>query len=167
MFTCILLKSFENTVGKGEMLITNNFSFSDSVFYPFGDLSPIFNKVKIVVCKLVQFGRVQNFTFGKGLIILHEGQSPFWWWERFINPLPDDKILRLVQIESTCRRQSKCDWKNWKFVSWMVENIVGKGENAGYQHFLLFPRIFSFFHNIFLKGVSVGVFKSQDCVVKS
>ena len=21
----------------------------------------------------------------------------------------------------------------------MVENIVGKGENAGYQHFLLFP----------------------------
>ena len=23
-----------------------------------------------------------------------------------------------------------------------VENIVGKGENAGYQHFLLFPRCF-------------------------
>ena len=23
----------------------------------------------------------------------------------------------------------------------MVENIVGKGENAGYQHFLLFPQI--------------------------
>ena len=24
----------------------------------------------------------------------------------------------------------------------MVENIVGKGENAGYQHFLLFPTMF-------------------------
>ena len=24
-----------------------------------------------------------------------------------------------------------------------VENIVGKGENAGYQHFLLFPQSFS------------------------
>ena len=24
----------------------------------------------------------------------------------------------------------------------MVENIVGKGENAGYQHFLLFPQSF-------------------------
>ena len=24
----------------------------------------------------------------------------------------------------------------------MVENIVGKGENAGYQHFLLFPQYF-------------------------
>ena len=23
-----------------------------------------------------------------------------------------------------------------------IENIVGKGENAGYQHFLLFPRCF-------------------------
>ena len=27
-------------------------------------------------------------------------------------------------------------------VFYMVENIVGKGENAGYQHFLLFPRCF-------------------------
>ena len=25
----------------------------------------------------------------------------------------------------------------------MVANIVGKGENAGYQHFLLFPTMFS------------------------
>ena len=24
----------------------------------------------------------------------------------------------------------------------MVENIVGKGENAGYQHFLLYPQCF-------------------------
>ena len=28
---------------------------------------------------------------------------------------------------------SLCDW---------VESIVGKGENAGYQHFLLFPQCF-------------------------
>ena len=26
-----------------------------------------------------------------------------------------------------------------------VENIVGKGENAGYQHFLLFPQCFQCF----------------------
>ena len=29
-----------------------------------------------------------------------------------------------------------------KFVLGTVENIVGKGENAGYQHFLLFPYCF-------------------------
>ena len=29
-----------------------------------------------------------------------------------------------------------------KFVLGRVENIVGKGENAGYQHFLLFQQCF-------------------------
>ena len=29
-----------------------------------------------------------------------------------------------------------------KFVLEMVENIVGKGEDAGKQHFLLFPQCF-------------------------
>ena len=37
-----------------------------------------------------------------------------------------------------------------------VENMVGKGENAGYQHFLLFPPCFQFFY-----------LKSRDCVVKA
>ena len=41
-------------------------------------------------------------------------------------------------------------------IDW-VENIVGKGENAGYQHFLLFPQCFQ----------KAKVVKSQDCVVKS
>ena len=43
---------------KEKLLITSNFSFSHSVFYPFGELSNIFIKFKIVVCKLFQFGRV-------------------------------------------------------------------------------------------------------------
>ena len=29
-----------------------------------------------------------------------------------------------------------------KWIFGRVENIVGKGENAGYQHFLLFPQCF-------------------------
>ena len=29
-----------------------------------------------------------------------------------------------------------------QFVLGRLENIVGKGENAGYQHFLLFPQCF-------------------------
>ena len=32
--------------------------------------------------------------------------------------------------------------KNTKFVLERVENIVGKGKDAGYQHFLLFPQCF-------------------------
>ena len=43
---------------KEKLLVTSNFSFSHGVFYPFGKLSAIFIKFKIVVCKLFQFGRV-------------------------------------------------------------------------------------------------------------
>ena len=51
------------------LLVTSNFSFSHIVFYPFGELSAIFVKFKIVVCKLFHFGRVQRLSFGKGLTI--------------------------------------------------------------------------------------------------
>ena len=39
-----------------------------------------------------------------------------------------------------------------------VENIVGKGENAGYQHFLLFPQCFK---NAFFPGASKGVIECE------
>ena len=41
-----------------------------------------------------------------------------------------------------------------------VENSVGKGENAGYQHFSPYPTLFS-------KSLFVRVVKSQGCVVRS
>ena len=43
---------------KEKLLITSNFSFSRSVFYPFGELAAIVIQFKIVVCKLFLFGRV-------------------------------------------------------------------------------------------------------------
>ena len=46
---------------------TSNFSFSRSIFYPFGELSSIFIKFKVIVCKLFQFGRVKNLLCGRGL----------------------------------------------------------------------------------------------------
>ena len=46
---------------KEKLLITSDFSFSHSVFYPFKELSAIFIKLEIVVCKLFQ-------SFRKGLI---------------------------------------------------------------------------------------------------
>ena len=41
-----------------------------------------------------------------------------------------------------------------------AENIVGKGQNAGYQNFLPFPSVFS-------KALCSRVVKPWDCVVKS
>ena len=52
---------------KEKLFFTSNFSFSQSVFYPFAEVSATVIKFKIVVCKLVQFGRVQNLSFWKGL----------------------------------------------------------------------------------------------------
>ena len=43
---------------KEKLLVTSNFSFSRSVFYLFGELSVIFIKFGIAVCKILQFGRV-------------------------------------------------------------------------------------------------------------
>ena len=62
---------------KEKLLVTSNFSFSHSVFYPFRDLSAIsiFIEIQIVVCKLFQFGRVQNLLFGKGLKVRSKEQD--------------------------------------------------------------------------------------------
>ena len=43
---------------KENLLVTSNFSFSHSVYYLFGELSTIFIKFEIVVCRLFQSGRV-------------------------------------------------------------------------------------------------------------
>ena len=41
----------------------------------------------------------------------------------------------------------------------IVENTLGKGENAGYQHFLLFQQYFQ-------KSFLLGVINCPDCVVR-
>ena len=51
------------------------------------------------------------------------------------------QIFRLVQVQISCRRQNRLNLKT-KFCLRWVENIVGKAENAGHQHFLLFPQCF-------------------------
>ena len=78
-------KPFENTVGKEKLLVRSNFSFSHSVFYSFGELSPLFIKLEIVVFKL--------FSIWKSL--------KFVVWERvnLFNVLSDDAILSLSSLK--------------------------------------------------------------------
>ena len=54
--------------------VTSNFSFTHSVFYPFRELSDIFIKFKIVICRLFQFGPVLNLLFRNGLM----SRSAIW-----------------------------------------------------------------------------------------
>ena len=58
VFTCLQYKSFEITVGKGKIACHEQFLLFSQCFLPLGDLSAFFIQLKIVVCKLFQFGRV-------------------------------------------------------------------------------------------------------------
>ena len=62
-----------------------------------------------------------------------------WFLETF-NSLPNDKILdhneKIVDDKINFTQILM-------FVLEKVENIAGKGENAGYQHFLLFPQCYN------------------------
>ena len=58
-----------------------------------------------------------------------------------VNSLPHDKILDWFKLKAFADDKIKMT-ENLKFVLGRVENTVGKGENAGYQHFLLFLQCF-------------------------
>ena len=58
-----------------------------------------------------------------------------------INPLPNDKILDWSKFKVFADDKINVNQK-LKFTMGRVEHIAGKGENAGYQHFLLFPQCF-------------------------
>ena len=55
----------------------------------------------------------------------------------FVKSLPKDKILDLSKLKAFADDKINVTQK-LKFKIGRVENIVGKGENADYQHFLLF-----------------------------
>ena len=59
VFMCLQYKSFENTVGKGEIARKE----PHTVFYPYRELSAILFKFEIVTCKLFQS---EICSLGKG-----------------------------------------------------------------------------------------------------
>ena len=76
-----------------------------------------------------------------------------------INHLPNDKILDVTKLKAFADDKMNVAQMMISVFDRM-ENIVGKGENAGYQHFLLFPQCFQ-------KASLLGFVKSRDCVAKS
>ena len=53
----------------------------------------------------------------------------------------NDKILNQSKLKALADNTVNAN-QNLKLVLGRVENILGKGENAGYQHFLLFTKCF-------------------------
>ena len=75
----------------------------------------------------------------------------------YFKSLPNDEFLDWSKLKAFADNKISVTEK-MKFVLEMVENIVGKGENAGYQHFLFFQ--------LFSKGLIFKVIKGWDSVVK-
>ena len=99
----------------------SNVSFSSSVFYQCRELSAIFIKSEIVVCKLFQFGSVKNMSFGKGL--RHEYQQ-------------------FTLFLSCCQKQTSYFAQKPelnKLGQDGFENSKARKENAGNQHFCRAP----------------------------
>ena len=69
--------------------------------------------------------------------------------------LPNDKSLAWFKLKSFADDTSNVAQKA-EYVHYREEKIVGKGENAGYKHFLLFARFFP-------KPSSIGSLKSGLC----
>ena len=58
------------------------------------------------------------------------------------NPFPNDNFLDPSKLKGFADDDFKFDENGRKFFK-QVENTVGKGENARYELFLLFPPVFS------------------------
>ena len=71
-------------------------------------------------------------------------KSKIW---SYFNPFPNNKIVDLTKLKGFA--DDKLNVAN-KMISHFdrVENTVGKEENAGYKHFLLFPFSNAFFFRV-------------------
>ena len=95
-----------------------------------------FNKYEIVVCKLLQFRRILNLSFGKGLICINVKLH-----KMYFNHLPYVKILTLSELKAFADDKINAAQMMISVFD-RVENIVGKG-------IMLVTSIFSFSHNVF------------------
>ena len=106
---------------------------------------PDFDRVENIVGKGENAGVLQCFQ--RALFIqcfqraLYSGSSKVGIMSKRVNSLLNDKIQDWSKLKALADNKINATEKS-KYVSQRVENIVRKGENAGHQHFLLFPQCF-------------------------
>ena len=78
--------------------------------------------------------------------------------EDHLNPLPNDKILEMTKLKAFADDKLNVAKMTISLFG-RVENPMGKGENAGHQHFFPFPTGFS-------KALFLRLVKSRDYMAK-
>ena len=110
-----------------------------------------------------QVRNATDWAVGLGRIRLVCSEPTFWTWMKWhpsalwckpvnlwcnciaenLFTVPRDKFSDCSKLKALADNKLNLKKKKkMKFVLERVENIVGKGENAGYQHFRLFPTVF-------------------------
>ena len=112
VFASLQYKSFEHVLGKGEIARNEQFLLFPHCVLP----------IWIIFC---HFHQIQNCRL-QTLPVSSLPNNTFLDWSK-LKAFADDKM----NVP-----------RNFKFVLARVANIVGKRENAGYKHFLLFPQCF-------------------------
>ena len=99
LFTCLQYKSFENTVGKGEIARDEQFLLFQHCFLPVNEeLSAGFFKFEIVICKLFQFGRVKILSLGK--VLMHS--------QKVSTQVILHRLHRLTSAKIFCFQSNSC-----------------------------------------------------------
>ena len=111
---------FENIVGKGENVINQPYFTTMLSFFP-----------------------APNFNFSFLLILLPANvfnldQSKIMSFDKDLNSIPNDKILALTKLKTFAEDKFSIAKMIIPVFDRVLKNTVGKGENAGYQHFILF-----------------------------
>ena len=129
----------ENIVGKGQNVEQKN------VF-------PFFKICSTGQLKQKSFGKMKEHNVATTLIMFLTAQSQLLTKRKALKTirkkekmlvisLPNDKILDWSKLKAFTYDKIKV-LRIIIFILDRVENTVGKGENAGYQYFLLFPQCF-------------------------
>ena len=122
------------------MLVISIFSFSHNVFE--GLLSQGRQDCVIKDCLFVLSSDKHEILVTSSdqhfQLFCYVFQSLFFQGRKRFNALPSGKILDWPKLKAIADKKINVA-EMMISLSDRVENIVGKGENAGYQHFLFFP----------------------------
>ena len=139
---CLQYKSFENNVGKRETARNEHFVLYPRVFFTLLEIfQPFSSNSKLSSATSFSLEDSLNLFFGKRLNLSMLKSCVDNKFDMVELTLPNNKFFVWSKLKAFADDKTNVTYKQKFFLGWM-ENIVGKGENAGNQHFLLFSQCF-------------------------
>ena len=110
-FLRVCSKSLLKTLWEKEkLLITSNFSFSHSVFYPLRELSIISSNLKLSSANSFNLEESKMLSFGKGLISFDQPPplpghlAPLWIWRKVIRKTSNQSLQINILLSNNDKR---------------------------------------------------------------